>query len=548
MAPRSTAGHYDKDEQLEANADPTAGLPDGDSGPSSPSRWPATVFIVAVVVAFPLYLWLGRDQWFFLDDWDLLADRSARSVDDLLRPHNEHWMTLPILVYRALWAVVGLRSYVPYQIVSITLHLVAASLLWVVIRRAGVRPWIGTAAALPFLFFGSGRDNILWSFQMNFVGSLVAGLVHLILADHDGPWSRRDSIGLAFGFVGLLCSGLSVTMTIVVAIAVALRRGWRMAAWHSAPLALIFATWWVFYGRDAYTQPFPDVGEALKFVANAVTNLFDELGQLPLVGVLLGALAVAGIVVAWSRRRRELHGRLAAPAALGAGVAVYTLSTSLARWELPLSQGAQSGRYAHVLAAMVLPIVAVGADAVVARWRLATPAVVGVLLVGVPGNVAAAELHGVDRIVLGSRTAILSLPRSPIASKAPRDLAPLSGAPQATMGWLLDGERHHKFPAQALTPTERANATLRIALQPSTGETSGDCAPLDAPAERQLPEGGSLSFRGGDVQVQLRSADGSRSAFVTYAERNGSRLGALVGPLDLQIKSTDGATSVELCG
>ena len=118
--------------------------------------------------------------------------RPARSgsVDDLFRPHFQHWTTLPILPYRLLWTVVGIRSYVPYQALIVVLHLAAAALLLVVMRRAGVRPWIATVAAGAFVFFGSGAENILVAFQITFVGSLVFGLAQLLLADHDGPLDR----------------------------------------------------------------------------------------------------------------------------------------------------------------------------------------------------------------------------------------------------------------------------------------------------------------------------------------------------------------------
>ena len=95
------------------------------------------VFVAAVVVAFPLYLVRGHDQWFFLDEWDFLAARSLTNIDSLLRPHNEHWSTLPIIVYRVLWQLFGLRTYLPYQVIIVSLHLTAAVLLRRIMRRAG---------------------------------------------------------------------------------------------------------------------------------------------------------------------------------------------------------------------------------------------------------------------------------------------------------------------------------------------------------------------------------------------------------------------------
>jgi hypothetical protein len=63
----------------------------------------------------------------------------------LFRPHNEHWVTLPVLWYRVLWQLFGLRTYDPYQLTTVILHVVAAALLRELMRRAGVGPWIATS-------------------------------------------------------------------------------------------------------------------------------------------------------------------------------------------------------------------------------------------------------------------------------------------------------------------------------------------------------------------------------------------------------------------
>src|SRR5947199_8217185 len=107
----------------------------------------------------------------------------------------------------------------PYQAVLILLHLTAALLLRTVMRRAGVGPWIATVAASLFVLFGAGDESILYAANIGFVRALVLGLTHLLLADHDGQFDRRDWLGLLAGFAGLLCSGVAVTMTIVVGVA-----------------------------------------------------------------------------------------------------------------------------------------------------------------------------------------------------------------------------------------------------------------------------------------------------------------------------------------
>ena len=102
----------------------------------------APFLVFAAVQLFALVFWLnaGRLEWFYLDEWDFLAQRKATNLGDLFRPHNEHWTTVPILFYRALYFFFGLREYFPYRLVVVVFYLVGAALLYVVILRGGSAP------------------------------------------------------------------------------------------------------------------------------------------------------------------------------------------------------------------------------------------------------------------------------------------------------------------------------------------------------------------------------------------------------------------------
>ena len=68
------------------------------------------MFLLAELVALVFYMAISRQMWFYLDEWDFLANRTAFNLGDLFRAHNEHWVTIPVLVYRALWWIFGLRT------------------------------------------------------------------------------------------------------------------------------------------------------------------------------------------------------------------------------------------------------------------------------------------------------------------------------------------------------------------------------------------------------------------------------------------------------
>ncbi len=144
----------------------------------------------SLVVAFPLLLFVTRQQWFWFDEWDFLTRGFAGRPIGLLVPHNEHWSTIPILIYRALFSVFGLRSYQPYIGVLLIAHIAVAHLLWRLMLRSEVEQWVATTASALFLVLGAAYENIVWAFQIGFVGSFAFGLGAVLVVDgqRGGAW------------------------------------------------------------------------------------------------------------------------------------------------------------------------------------------------------------------------------------------------------------------------------------------------------------------------------------------------------------------------
>jgi hypothetical protein len=543
----------------------------------------AVAFGVVLAGVFVWLLYVGRHQWFKGDEWRFLADRDGGDLRDLLRPHSfVHWTTAPIVVYRVLFRLFGVRTYVPYLTVLVALHLTVATLLRLIMRRAGVSPWTATVAALVFALFGAGYQNILWAFQITFVGSLALGLTHLLLADHDGPVDRRDWLGLMAGLVGLMCSGLAVAMVIVVGLVTLLKRGWRVAALHSVPLGALYAAWWVgFIDSDRVAERDrgnPDLW--IRFVANGVAETFEQLGQLPWLGVVVAAVLIVGLALAWGRSDRDqLRREATTPAALLVGAVAFLVIAALGRVAAALGPvgfvvlgtgEARTSRYVHVVAALVLPAIAVAVDAIAKRWPPLTPVLLALLLVGVPGNVglladppAAVFSKDFQRTY---RRFILAIPRVPIASNVPRAIEPDPNRSfTVTVGWLRDGVRSGRVPDPGkLTAREQADATARLAFVQTKRPERG-CRDVNSPRDIfTLNKGDSIMVLSGldltsdkpltpsqlaalEAAIVYVADDGTESRPLPISLIVGPAMRATTGPVQLRVEPGTDSQTVMLC-
>jgi spore maturation protein SpmB len=507
------------------------------------------VFLAVLVLAFVVFLRAGQKQWFVLDEWDFFSSREHLDAHALLSPHIGHWVTVPYLVFRALYQAFGLNSYTPYVLVSIGSHLGLAAMVRAVMRRAGVGPWLATAFAAAFALFGTGSENVVWAFQIGFTGSLAFGVAHLLLADHDGPFDRRDWLGLLCGALAVMSSTPGVLMIVAVGIAVGIRRGRRMLLLHTQPLVVLFAIWagyWIGYVQVPISPGHPNPPTLAGFVVNGFRGTYGGLGWWPVVGIALFAMTVVGVVVATKLWPRPAWVRMAAGplAMLVSGV----LFIALAGYERSGQYGpdfAYQSRYLHMLAAFVLPITAFAAQAIIVRWPTATAAVVLLPLLGIPGNIAAADTP--IPYIVPSRDLILTLPRVPIAAEAPADAVPgIRYAPvNYTIGFLRDAAADGKLPRpDALDPSLVAEATIQIALGQLGDDPSKPCRPIGTPLDLVLQPGDQIRLGPKPVPITVITDAGPQTATVDPAY--GGTLEAQVP--NLHITAPPGAADqLELC-
>lgn len=472
---------------------------------------PTLVFGAAALFALPILMYVGRTQWFFADDFDFFAARHLSFVD-LMQPHNGHWSTLPILEYRLLYGLVGLREYWPYELVAVVGHLSVAILLYVVMRRASVQPWIATAAGVLFLYFGAGWADIVWSFQTGFTGAMAFGLGAVVLLDHRSADRRRDALGMACGLAALLCSGVGLAMVFAAGATVLLRRGWRAALGVTVPLLVIFGAWFVAYGHTGNTIR-PSAHQFGIFLWAIVSNPFGQLAHVEWIGWLLAIVLVAGaVMVASTAPRDDLRTRYAAVMGLLVGLIVFALTTSVTRaWELTAGDGpARASRYAYIGAALVLPAIA-AAVSVLARDKLVWVVLaVAIVAVGIPGNV---QLLSPPVATRGDPGALVAAAESHQLTDLPaRFGVPLpAGGDYITAGWLRRARAQGKLPSFATTRGERQQATLALTLELAR-EVPTSCQPVQAGTTVRVAPSRVIAFPVGTTKIIVDHDDTSYTA------------------------------------
>jgi hypothetical protein len=472
------------------------------------ARLALVVFLVYLVVAFFVLLRIGGDRWFSGDEWGFIEGRELTSIDGLFREQNAHWSTVPIVAYRVLYKLFGLRTYLPYMGTTIVLHLTLAGLLRVVMRRSGVGPWVATFVAGTFVLFGVGHENILLGVQISMVGSLVFGVGQMLLSDHDGPFDRRDLLALGCGLLAIMSSTIGIPMVFAVGVAVLLRRGWRMALAQTVPLAAITGVWLLWHVTTGGLGPNTDMGtrdplELARWFGSTVSGMFIGLGTYPVVAVLIVALLLVGLWLAWvGRPWRELRTIASMPIALLVGGAVLLLLIAAQRAGLSQELGmdlSRSSRYVAMGVALTLPALGVAAAELIRRWAFMAPVVVVLLLIGVPGNLQAFE-DGNNALGPGfwasQRRFVVGVAQSELAEDVSPDVHPdpfVATTNNLTVGFLRHARKTGKLPEiDPLTPAEQASIDLRLTIAQSAWrdpEPASTCTTHDQPIEIEADKG-----------------------------------------------------------
>ena len=280
-----------------------------------------------------LLLALDSHLTFFQDTWEFLINRRSFSVDSLLKPHNEHIVLIPVLIQQLLLVLFGMTSAAP-EYVLMTLALVATSVLLFVYARRRVGPWAALIPAALLIFAGPAWQDLLWPFEIGFVGSVLFGIAMLLALEREDE--RGDVWACVFLAIAIGFNSLGIAFAVAAGVEFLQqrrRRGLGRAYVFLIPV-LLYAAWYLGWGHDAESHltlrnvllaprfVFESLGASLEALLGLSTAPIEGIGS-PEWGRPL-ALAAIALVAFGQWRRPGFHARLWP--ALAAAVAYWALT------------------------------------------------------------------------------------------------------------------------------------------------------------------------------------------------------------------------------
>jgi hypothetical protein len=527
-------------------------------------------------------LWFGGDDWFIL--LDRRVSPGPRQLG-LFEAHYEHWTTVPILAFRGLNAVFGVASYWPYVVLLVAVHVAVVVLLWHVMVRAAIDPWLALGFSAVIAVPGAGLENLTNAWYVTLLSSIALGLGALLLLPERGQLGMRDAAASILLTIGMMCSGFGITMFVIVGVVALARRGPRVAIAVAALPSIAYAWWYLAYGRET-----PEVAELSYrtvpgFVWDGLTDSLGDVVRLRSLGVVIVLATVAWLV--WQLSRRPIPPTLLVPGVL-AGGAIFSLV--LTGWRRGAINLPTLSRYEYITVVLVLPLVAAATDWLVrraARTDLAKPVaiVTGVVLVAVVVAQIRMFDHFVDTMEPEKRVekgVLLSTAAMAREGHVFLDDRPMSVfEPQVTVHKIVELDEDGKLPSLddldeddrytalarldlVVAPTQLAGLTQRpddvhlgkvrgARLVPAEGRPACVVLHAEAGARARLLTGGGVAVGihgDGELALRVERADGTVRGLDTYETLDPAADQVLnIGPIDggaVVLTLPEGST--RLCG
>jgi hypothetical protein len=280
---------------------------------------PVWLLAAALTIGAALVLFETRGHSLLFDEWSFFADYRGHGASVLLNPFGGNLELLPLLIYKAVFAVVG-PSAVALRLILVALDVTCAVLLFVLLRTR-VGDWIALAGAVLVMVLGAAADVVAASLGIAILLSCACGLGALVALE---TGTRRGdrlaclllAAAVASNSAGLpFLAGAAVEVLFVrpgerrqrlwvFALPLALYLLWRLWALHLEPLGPLAAHPTEITLANIGSLP-SSIATSAAAAATTVTGLFRSPGaQDAGFSTKLGPpLAVALVVLAWLRVR-----------------------------------------------------------------------------------------------------------------------------------------------------------------------------------------------------------------------------------------------------
>lgn len=327
------------------------------------SRWLLPSLAVLCAVTFVAMLYVTSFWNFFYDEWDFVTLYRPGGSASIFAPHNEHWSTIPILLWKGLFAVFGIRMHLLYEAAALLSHAACVLLMFELVRRRS-GDLAAFAAALTLLVLGSGATNIIWAFQVAWTISIACGLGALILIDSsEQPFDRRRAAAISILLLfSLMSSGIGLGFLIAAGAQLLVDRARRPLLVTLVFPTAAYVAWFLAYGAthtNLHSSGLSNVQDVVSYVLVAITASAVGLSGFTLAAlpplVYESLLAFVLILLAWNW---YAHGGISSwEIGLVAGMLGLVFLIALVRVRLGPIQAADQ-HYVYVGVVFLLPLVA----------------------------------------------------------------------------------------------------------------------------------------------------------------------------------------------
>jgi hypothetical protein len=187
--------------------------------------------LIPYLFLYALYIiFIGRNQWFFYDDFDFVSNNriSGSFISALLMPHNEHTALVPFVLFRLIYMLFGLSSYMPYFAMNIIVLTITFYVLYLFARSLKISSRIAFFGIIFLSFTPAYYENIFWAFQVGLSLSACFGFISLGLISASSRFNKHNKIWV-FGalMISVFSSSLGLIFILMSIILILLNRSWK---------------------------------------------------------------------------------------------------------------------------------------------------------------------------------------------------------------------------------------------------------------------------------------------------------------------------------